>query len=133
VVDALRDEGTSYHYLPADDGGVVASSSAATAALVAELEAEGVPFETGRTWTTDGLFRETRAKVARRREEGCLTVEMEASALLAVAAFRGATVGQLLYCADDLSAEEWDHRDWDRQGDVRRRLFDLCLAAVTRL
>ena len=69
-----------------------------------------MPFATGLTWTTDGLFRETPAKVAARRAEGCLTVEMEAAALFAVAQYRGITIGQLLYAADDLSGDEWDHR-----------------------
>lgn len=132
-VDAVRDEGTSYHYLPASAGRTVGASPVAVAAIEATLEERGVPYERGRTWTTDGLFRETRAKVARRRDEGCLTVEMEASALFAVAAFRGATIGQLLYCGDDLSAETWDHRGWNQDVSVRRRLFDLACAACVRI
>jgi hypothetical protein len=71
--------------------------------------------------------------VARRRAEGCLTVEREASALFAVAAFRGATIGQLLYCGDDLSSETWDHRGWDRQTGGRQRFFEIACAAVLRL
>ncbi len=133
VTDAVRDEGTSYHYLPATAGRTVASSPEARAALEAELVARGVPYELGRTWTTDGIFRETRAKVARRRAEGCLTVDMEASALFAVAAFRGATIGQVLYCGDDLSTETWDHRGWDRAVGVRQRLFDIACGACLRL
>lgn len=133
VTDALRDEGTSYHYLPADAGRTVAASPAAVAALAATLDEAGVPYARGRTWTTDAVFRETRAKVERRREEGCLTVEMEAAALFAVAAFRGATIGQLLYCGDDLSTDAWDHRGWDRQTTVRQRLFELACAACLRL
>jgi uridine phosphorylase len=128
---ALRDEGTSFHYL--EPGRFIEPSSAAVAAIVAELDARGVRHERGRTWTTDGLFRETRSKVQRRVEEGCLTVEMEAAALFAVAAFRGVTLGQLLYCGDDMSAPEWDHRDWDKQGSVRAGLFELALGAVLRL
>lgn len=133
ALDAVRDEGTSYHYLPADAGRTVAASPAACDALEAELRARGVPFERGRTWTTDAIFRETRAKVARRREEGCLTVEMEAAALFAVAAFRGATIGQLLYCGDDLSTETWDHRAWNKDTSVRQRLFEVACAACLRL
>lgn len=81
---------------------------------------------------TDGLYRETRAKVARRRDQGCLTVEMEAAALFAVAAFRGATYAQMLYAGDDLSAEEWDHRGWDRHTSVRERLLELACGAALR-
>ena len=64
-----------------------------------------MPFVTGKTWTTDGLYRETRGKVDRRVAEGCLTVEMEAAAFFAVAAFRGVSFGQLLYAGDDLSGD----------------------------
>ena len=78
-------------------------------------------------------FRETHAKVARRRDQGCLAVEMEAAAMFACAAFRGVTYGQLLYAGDDVSADEWDHRDWDQHQGVRDRLLDLALDAVIRL
>jgi uridine phosphorylase len=128
VSGALRDEGTSYHYLPASrfvdaDAGVVA-------AIEQVLVGAGVPFVVGRTWTTDAVYRETPARVASRRAEGCLTVEMESAALLAVARWRGARFGQLLYAADALHGEEWDHRDWTRAGDARRLLFDLAVDAA---
>jgi uridine phosphorylase len=128
---ALRDEGTSYHYLaPAR---TVAASAVAVDAITAELAGRGVPHALGLTWTTDAIFRETRGRVARRRAEGCLTVEMEAAAIFAVAEYRGVVAGQILYAGDDLSSDEWDHREWHRQADVRERLFDLAVAAVLRL
>ncbi len=43
------------------------------------------------------------------------------------------TIGQLLYAADDLSGDEWDHRGWDKDRTGRERLFDLALDAVQRL
>jgi uridine phosphorylase len=128
---AVRDEGASYHYLPPSR--TVDASPAGVAAATAACEAAGVPYTTGLTWTTDGLFRETPAKVASRRAEGCLTVEMEAAALFAVAHYRGIAIGQLLYAGDDLSGDEWDHRGWDKEGTARERLFDLALDAVQRL
>jgi uridine phosphorylase len=128
---AIRDEGTSYHYAP--PGAEVSPHPDAVAAIDAELTAGGVPHDRGLTWTTDAIFRETTARVARRREQGCLTVEMEAAAMFAVATFRNATYGQLLYAGDDVSADEWDHRQWDRHDTVRQRLLDLALGAVVRL
>jgi purine-nucleoside phosphorylase len=97
------------------------------------LAEAGVPHDRGLTWTTDAFFRETPAKVARRREQGCITVDMEASAMFAAAAFRGVVYGQLLYAGDDVSAAEWDHRDWEKQGSARDRLLDLAFAAVLKL
>jgi uridine phosphorylase len=128
---AIRDEGTSYHYLPA--GRAVAASPRAVESIEATLRARGVPYVLGKTWTTDGIYRETRGKVERRVREGCLTVEMEAAAFFAVAAFRGVTFGQLLYAGDDLSGDTWDDRGWLQQRyGVREELFwiaaEACLA-----
>lgn len=127
---AVRDEGTSFHYLP--PGRVVEADPGAVSALGSVLERHGVPCVTGRSWTTDAVYRETPSRVERRRQEGCITVEMEAAALFAVARFRGVRLGQLLYAGDSLAKDEWDKRNWHRQTDVRERLFWLaaesCLA-----
>jgi uridine phosphorylase len=131
VSAALRDEGTSYHYLPPSR--FVEADPGAVACLERVLVGAGVPFVTGRTWTTDAIYRETPARVASRQAEGCITVEMEAATLLAVARWRGARFGQLLYAADALHGEEWDHRDWTGAGDARERLFRLALAAARTL
>jgi uridine phosphorylase len=128
---AIRDEGTSYHYLPA--GREVRPTAQAVNAILATLERHGVPFVTGTTWTTDGLYRETRDKVARRVGEGCLSVEMEAAALFAVAAFRGVSFGQLLYAGDDLSGDAWDQRGWDGHTTGRELLFRLAAEACLSL
>jgi uridine phosphorylase len=125
---AVRDEGTSYHYAPAHE--IVTPHSDALAAITATLAEAGVPHDLGLTWTTDGIFRETRTKVNRRREQGCLVVEMEAAAMFAVAAFRGVRYGQMLYAGDDVSAEVWDHRHWNKQTGVRERLLDLAFTTV---
>jgi uridine phosphorylase len=128
---AIRDEGTSYHYAPADVA--VVPHPRALAAIDGVLTEAGVPHDRGLTWTTDAFFRETPAKVARRREQGCITVEMEAASMFAAAAFRGVVYAQLLYAGDDVSAAEWDHRHWEAQTSARDRLLDLALDAVIRL
>ena len=128
---AVRDEGTSYHYAAPD--AEVAPHPRALAAIDTVLTEAGVPHDRGLVWTTDAFFRETAAKVARRRAQGCLAVDMEVSAMFACAAFRGATYAQLLYAGDDVSAAEWDHRHWDQHEGVRDRLLDLALDAVIRL
>ncbi|HYJ61212.1 MAG TPA: nucleoside phosphorylase [Actinomycetota bacterium] len=128
---AVRDEGTSYHYLPA--ARTVEPSAAAVAAIVAALERHHVPHVEGTTWTIDALYRETRAKVDARVAEGCLTVEMEAAAFFAVARFRRVTFGQLLYAGDDLSGDAWDQRGWDDHAEGRELLFRLAAEAVLAL
>ncbi len=127
---AVRDEGTSYHYLP--PGREVRPSPEAVTAIESALREADVEYVTGRTWTTDAPYRETAEKIRRRREEGCLTVEMEAASFFAVAQFRDIVFGQLLYGGDDLSGEEWDQREW-RTHEVRERLFRLAAKACLRL
>src|SRR5271167_5068406 len=124
---AIRDEGTSYHYLP--PAREVAPSPRALAAIEKTLRKNGLDYIVAKTWTTDGLFRETRARMIARKREGCLTVEMEAAAFFAVAQFGRVQFGQILYGGDDLSAR-WDQRNWTRH-QIRERLF--ALAAEARL
>jgi uridine phosphorylase len=111
----------------------VQAQAAGVAALKATLERRGVPYRAGKTWTTDAPYRETPAKIAARKSEGCLTVEMEAASLLAVAQFRGVVLGQVLYGGDDLSGGEWDHRDWQSRRAVRENLFWLAAEACLGL
>ncbi len=85
VIDrALRDEGTSYHYLPPSR--FAEADGALISRVLPSLVRTGVALHVGASWTTDAPFRETEAKVARRRSEGLLTVEMEAAGLYAFAA-----------------------------------------------
>lgn len=128
---AVRDEGTSYHYLPPSRE--VAPTADALDAIVATLDAHEVPHVQGKTWTTDGVFRETREKVKRRVAEGCLAVEMEAAAFFAVARFRGVSFGQMLYAGDDLSGDAWDGREWMRHATGRDLLLRLAVDAVARI
>jgi uridine phosphorylase len=129
VESALRDEGTSFHYLPA--GRTLDADPAGVASLRQVLDDASVPYIGGRTWTTDAVYRETRTAVNKRIAEGCITVEMEASAFIAVARYRHMRFAQLLYAGDSLAAEEWDERDWTTVTSVREQLFwlaaDACL------
>ena len=128
---AVRDEGTSYHYLP--PAREVSASPSGVAAIKAVLQAHNCEYVIGKTWTTDALYRETAAKVQHRRAEGCITVEMETSAFFAVAQFRGVTFAQLLYGGDDVSSEQWDSRHWTSHTSVREKLFWLAAEACLSL
>jgi uridine phosphorylase len=87
VIDrALRDEGTSHHYLPPSNF-VEASADLVTQAVEA-LSSTGSSFHVGATWTTDAPFRETRGAIQAAHGEGVLAVEMEAAALYAFAQAR---------------------------------------------
>lgn len=127
---AVRDEGTSYHYLPPSRE--VAASPDGVRAVEETLKKHQVPYVVGKTWTTDGVYRETRERVTRRQQEGCITVEMEASAFFAVAQFRGVQFGQILYSGDDVSGDVWDSRGWTKRASTREKLFWLAAEAVLR-
>ena len=79
---AVRDEGTSYHYMPPSR--TVEADPIVVQKLVKVLEKNDINYEVGKTWSTDAFYRETKGKIAKRKEEGCLTVEMECSALIAI-------------------------------------------------
>ncbi len=104
-------EGTSYHYLPPADE--IAVNQAHLDAFTAMLDQWQVRYTVGKTWTTDGVYRETPAKIARRRAQGCVCVEMECAAAAAVAQFRGKDFFTFFFAADNLDAAEWDPRSLD--------------------
>ena len=133
---AVRDEGASYHYLPPSRE--VAPSAEAVAAIEATLARHGVAYVTGKTWTTDAFYRETTGRIARRKAEGCITVEMEAAAFFAVARFRaaqfrGVAAGQILYGGDDVSGDAWDSREWRGRSSLREQLVWLAAEACLML
>lgn len=101
---AAVEEGVSAHYptpsRPKADAGLMDHLATAAAGLDRELI-------TGPVWTTDAVYRETRAKAEAYRTEGMLAVEMEASALLAVSAFRQRRTAGLLVVTDELHSGRW--------------------------
>lgn len=131
VDSAIRDEGLSYHYI--EPGREIQAQPQMLDTLRSALTKRGVPFVIGKTWTTDAPYRETQSMIDARRAEGCLTVEMEAASLMAVAQFRKVLLGQILYAGDDLSGENWDKRGWQSRQEVRENLFWLAADACLEL
>lgn len=129
-VEAVRDEGTSYHYLPPSRS--VSASPQAVQALESVCREMGVPYRLTKAWTTDAFYRETPARRARRVAEGCEIVEMEAAALFALAQFRKVLLGQVVYGGDLVIPEGWDGRAWNHRRDARRLLYEIALEAVRR-
>lgn len=103
---AYRDEGTSYHYAPPSD--YITVKNADTVARF--MEENGIPCVMGKTWTTDAFYRETKDHFARRKEEGCISVEMECAALQALCDFRGKELYMFFTSGDLLDAPKWDAR-----------------------
>lgn len=122
---AVRDEGLSYHYLPpADEVELAPESVRACREALTEL---GISWAEGKTWTTDAFWRETRAKAARRREQGCISVEMECASLAAVAKFRGVPFAEFFYATDTVDDGGWDNGILHEKG---AGLEEICFRAA---
>jgi uridine phosphorylase len=111
---ALRDEGTSYHYLPPAefshaDGELMEVMRGAFAGV-------GQPVERGGVWTTDAPFRETGAAVEAMRARGLLAVEMEAAALYAFASARRKPVLCFAHVTNQMAQVHGDFEKGDADG-----------------
>jgi uridine phosphorylase len=113
---AMRDEGTSYHYALASD--VIQVNKRYQDEFIQILEQHNCTYTIGKVWTTDACYRETREKVNRRKESGCICVDMECSAVAALADFRKKEVFQFFYAADNLDNEEWDARSLSNSAEI---------------
>ncbi len=108
ATSAIRDEGTSYHYLP--PATEVACKSAVLPLLERELVATGWPVRSGKVWTTDAPYRETKVQLEKWAREGVLAVEMQAASLFAFGIARQACVASVAMVSNavDHAGEQFD-------------------------
>jgi len=111
---ALRDEGTSYHYLPPAE--FVAADESLVEAVTCELAASGELFARGASWTTDAPFRETAAAIESCRARNILAVEMEAAGLYAFALARGKPVLCFAHVTNQMAINEGDFEKGEADG-----------------
>jgi uridine phosphorylase len=116
IEKALRDEGTSYHYLPAEE--FSACDGSLLRGLEAAFDSLRVPVERGATWTTDAPFRETAEAIAAMRDKGLLAVEMEAAALYAYSCARGKPVVCFAHVTNQMGRVEDDFEKGEDDGTV---------------
>ena len=103
---AYRDEGTSYHYAKASDFIEIKNSG-----IVAQfMEKNEIPYVKGKTWTTDSFYRETLNNIEKRKNDGCISVEMECSAIQAMCNFRNIEFYTFFTSGDLLDSLKWDER-----------------------
>ena len=113
---ALRDEGTSYHYLPPTE--FAEADEKLISDVWPSLAAIPEPVERGATWTTDAPFRETRAAIAAAKSKGLLAVEMEAAALYAFAGARQRAVLCFAHVTNRMGRDEGDFEKGEANGAV---------------
>ena len=129
-IEALRDEGTSYHYLHPKR--TICANKNAVSAIERAFLKNNISYQKCKTWSTDGFYRETKDMVEYRKQEGFSVVEMECSALMACAEFRKAEFGQILFTADTLAnIDNHNDRNWGA-GSISLAL-KLCFDAVVEL
>jgi uridine phosphorylase len=116
IDQALRDEGTSYHYLaPSEFSAANDGLLTTTRGAFDDLQ---VPVVRGSTWTTDAPFRETAEAIAVMREKGVLAVEMEAAALYAFATARGRPVLCFAHVTNQMGRVDGDFEKGEADGTV---------------
>jgi uridine phosphorylase/SAM-dependent methyltransferase len=127
---AIRDEGTSYHYLPAGD--IVEAMPELASALETEVAAVGLTVRRGLVWTTDAPYRETAEQIDRYARLGALAVEMQAASLFAFAIARKVAVGVVAHVTN---APEHDGEPFDKGSSLLQRglLHAVCRGAYTFL
>jgi nucleoside phosphorylase len=124
---AIRDEGTSYHYLPPSR--TVSAPTALISLLESQLKQLDLPVQGGFVWTTDAPYRETQEQIEAYAAEGVLAVEMQAASLFALAQARKAQIGVVAYVSNAI-----DHAGgpFDKGPDVDgirvlQAIFRACL------
>lgn len=124
---AYRDEGTSYHYMPASDYVAVKNADV----VASFMENKKIPYVKGKTWTTDSFYRETEQNFEKRKADGCISVEMECAAIQAMCDFRKLNLFMFLTCGDLLDAPEhiWRNSDGEHKGTQHDPAhFEIALA-----
>jgi uridine phosphorylase len=126
---AIRDEGTSHHYLkPAK---YAHASATMTAKITRALDALDHKYRIGTSWTIDAPYRETVAEVRQYQKQGIATVEMEAAALFAVAQYRKVDMGAMFSVSDSLAELEWKPKFHSKS--TSKGLESIYSAALTAL
>lgn len=105
ITEAIRDEGTSYHYFAPEVK--VESSAQLRERLIKHLNEKEIRHFVGSVWSTDGAYRETRGKFRKFRDGGVLAVNMETSAIFAVAKYRNVEAASAQVISDVLTETGW--------------------------
>ena len=130
---AIRDEGCSYHYAPFSDE--IKVNPKYIDDFIEILDSHKLKYTVGKTWTIDSIYRETRDKVEKRKNQGCICLDMECSAVAAVASFREKDVFQFFYAADNLDCEVWDKRSLSNDEKLieKDRIASLALEIAVKI
>jgi uridine phosphorylase len=122
---AIRDEGTSYHYLP--PAKYIQADLELADRLSRAITSRGKIPTLGATWTTDAGFRETFEEVRQYQTEGVKTVEMESAGLFSVCQVRGVQAVSVVVVMDSLANNRWQAPE---KADAIQRSLEIVYAAA---
>jgi uridine phosphorylase len=123
---AIRDEGTSYHYLKHSK--YAYASKELTEKIKKALERLGQKYFSGTSWTIDAPYRETVAEARQYQKEGVIAVDMEAAALFAVAKYRAVELGAIFAISDSLAELQWKPKFHSKK--LKKSLEAICKIAL---
>jgi uridine phosphorylase len=129
VTSAIRDEGTSLHYLPPSRD--IACRAPVVPLLERELAATGWTVRSGAVWTTDAPYRETKSQLENWATAGVLAVEMQAASLFAFGVARGVAVAAIAMVSN---AVDHDGQQFDTGSqEDGLRIIQACVRASRSL
>jgi uridine phosphorylase len=124
VTKAIRDEGTSYHYLTPSV--YVETSSGLNQKIKEYFKKEELSIKEGIAWTTDAFYRETNTRIELRKKQGAVAVEMECASMAAICQFRNVAFSQILYFSDVVKQDHWSGFVEDRK-DIKTWINKIVL------
>lgn len=127
---AIRDEGVSYHYLPASRD--VSTSKTLNNVIGETLKKYKLDYVFAKIWTTDAIYRETPSRIQRRKAEGAIAVEMECASLAAVCLSKNIEFSEILYISDVITNDSWKLRRYDKI-KLRTKLVKICYETLKSL
>jgi uridine phosphorylase len=116
ITSAIRDEGTSYHYLPPEKPSLINLQLLET--LSAEVENSDCPYFNGASWTTDAPYRETPSSILAMREKNITCVEMEAAALYALSEVKQYNILCFAHLTNSMAQAEGDFEKGEEFGSI---------------
>jgi len=127
---AIRDEGTSSHYMAHEKYSY--PNKSLTRRLAKALQENEIEHETATTWTIDTPYMETKAEVNQYKKEGVATVEMEASALFAVAKLRKVKIASA-FVVSDVLGEKWEPKFHHvNVKSMQNKMIDAAVACLNK-
>lgn len=124
---AIRDEGSSYHYLPPSR--YVQTNQELNQKIINVLKNNNEEYKVDTVWTTDAIYRETPRRIQARIADGAIAVEMEAASLSAVAQAKGVKYSTLLYYSDYNNGALWNTRIYNKY-ILREKIINYAVQAL---